>query len=98
MEWIRDPLPSTRIGNLMGTAMRSAAYAFDYALPLTAITAYRLIPDSLRGYLFGGVSASLSAVGMLRTQGGGGWQIIQMAASNHPPRPPLPLFIFDQPI
>lgn len=81
---------STTLGNALGGAMRTAAYVFDYALPLTAITAYRLIPAGARGRLFGGPSASLSAVSMLRQAGGGGWVIIRAAASNHPKRPPLP--------
>ena len=82
--------PSTRAGNALGSAMRSAAWLFDYALPLAAVTAYRLIPDRRRGALFGGPSASLAAIGHLRAAGSGGWQVIRAAASNHPPRPPLP--------
>jgi hypothetical protein len=62
----------------------------DYALPLAAISAYRLIPDGVRGRAFGGPSASLSAVSVLRSARGGGWQVIKLAASNHPPRPQLP--------
>ena len=81
---------STRLGNALGTVMRTAAFTFDYALPLAAISAYRLIPDDRRGRLFGGPSASLAAVASLRRQGGGGWEIIRIAASNHPPRPHLP--------
>ena len=74
----------------MGTAMRGAAVLFDYALPLAAISAYRLIPDKQRGDLFGGPSASLAAIAQLRAAGSGGWEIIRIAASNHPPRPHLP--------
>ena len=70
--------------------MRSAAWVFDYALPLTAVTAYRLIPDSTRGSLFGGPSASLHTVGQIRRAHGAGWTFIRIAASNHPPRPELP--------
>lgn len=81
---------STALGNALGNAMRAAAYVFDYALPLSAITTYRLIPDSVRGSLFGGPSASLAAVSALRQAGGSGWVIIRAAASNHPKRPPLP--------
>jgi hypothetical protein len=83
-------MTSTRFGNMFGAAMRAAAFTFDYALPLVAITSYRLIPDSTRGKLFGGPSASLGAILDLHTAKGGGWQIIKMAASNHPPRPHLP--------
>ena len=82
--------PSTPAGNALGSAMRAAARVFDYALPLAAITAYRLIPDRRRGQLCGGPSASLAAVARLRAAGGGGWEIIRAAASNHPPRPTLP--------
>lgn len=85
-----DKRSSTRLGNILGSAMLAAAWTFDYALPLTAITAYRLIPDQTRGRLFGGPSASQASVAALRTAGGGGWAIIRAAASNHPPRPPLP--------
>ena len=82
--------PSTRLGNSLGTAMRAAAWTFDYALPLAAVTAYRLIPDDTRGRMFGGPSVSLAIVGEIREEGGAGWQIIRLAASNHPPRPTLP--------
>lgn len=82
--------PSTRLGNALGTAMRAAAFAFDYALPLAAVSAYRLIPDERRRRLFGGPSASLTAVAMIRRARGGGWQAIRAAASNHPDRPQLP--------
>lgn len=81
---------STRTGNALGSAMRSAAYIFDYMLPLTAVSAYRLIPDARRQQLFGGPSASLGTIRALRAARGGGWQLIRLAASNHPPRPPLP--------
>lgn len=81
---------STRLGNVLGSAMRAAAFTFDYALPLAAISAYRLIPDQSRGRLFGGPSASLASVAALRVARGGGWAIIKAAASNHPPRPELP--------
>ena len=79
--------PSTRLGNALGTAMRATAFAFDYALPLAAISAYRLIPDERRHRLFGGPSASLAVVAALRSSRGGGWGLIRAAASNHPPRP-----------
>jgi hypothetical protein len=82
--------PSTRAGDALGSAMRGAAWVFDYALPLAAVSAYRLIPDERRGKMFGGPSASLAAVAQLRRAGGGGWQIIRIAASNHPDRPRLP--------
>ena len=82
--------PSTRLGNTLGTAMRAAALAFDYALPLAAVTAYRLIPDAVRGRAFGGPSASLAAVAALHRARGGGWEIIRAAASNHPDRPHMP--------
>ncbi len=81
---------STRLGNMLGSAMRVAAWTFDYALPLGAMSAYRLISDERRGRMFGGPSASLAAVSSLRRQGGGGWEITRIAASNHPPRPTLP--------
>ena len=81
---------STRIGNVMGDTMRASAYLFDYAMPLMAVTIYRLIPDHTRGTLFGGPSASLNAIQQMREQVGGGWAIIKIAASNHPDRPPLP--------
>jgi hypothetical protein len=81
---------STRLGNALGGAMRGAAFVFDYALPLVAVSAYRLIPDARRGQLFGGPSASLDVVRTVRQAGGGGWAAIRAAASNHPPRPPLP--------
>lgn len=81
---------STRLGDALGSAMRAAAWSFDYALPLAAISAYRLIPDQARGRLFGGPSASLASVAALRLARGGGWAIIRAAASNHPPRPSLP--------
>ena len=81
---------STALGNVLGTAMRTSAYLFDYALPLIAVTTYRLIPDGTRGDLFGGPSASLAVVGKLRLAGGGGWSLIRAAASNHPKRPKLP--------
>ena len=82
--------PSTRLGDMLGAAMRAAAWTFDYALPLAAVSAYRLIPDDTRGRVFGGPSASLAAVGEIRAAGGAGWQVIRAAASNHPPRPTLP--------
>lgn len=81
---------STRLGDALGGAMRASAYLFDYAVPLIAITTYRLIPDRTRGSMFGGPSASLATVGKLRIAGGGGWSLIRMAASNHPDRPHLP--------
>lgn len=81
---------STRLGHLMCGAMKAAAFTFDYALPLAAISAYRLIPDGTRGRMFGGPSASFSAVRALRAAGGGGWQIISLAARDnggyHPDR------------
>jgi hypothetical protein len=77
---------STKLGNILGTAMRGSAHALDYMLPLAAISAYRLIPDQVRGRLFGGPSTSLFAVRMIR-EGQPGWYVIRMAASNHPPRP-----------
>jgi hypothetical protein len=83
--------PSTRLGNALGTAMRTAAFTFDYLLPLTAMSAYRLIPDARRGQAFGCPPASLGAVKALRLRRGGGWEIIRdIAVANHPPRPQLP--------
>jgi hypothetical protein len=78
--------PSTRLGNALGTAMRSSAWVFDYALPLAAISAYLLIPDEHRGRMFGGPSAGRAARALLRSQRSGGWEIIRNAASNHPDR------------
>jgi hypothetical protein len=78
---------STRAGNALGSMMRAAAFTLDYALPLAAVSAYRLIPASTRGRLFGGPSASLAAVAEIRVLGGAGWQVIRAAASNHPDRP-----------
>ena len=82
--------PSTALGNALGTAARATCWTLDYALPLAAITAYRLIPDAARGTMFGGPSASLATVSAIRHAGGGGWMSIRAAMSNHPPRPPLP--------
>lgn len=85
------PRPSTPLGDKLGTAMRGAALVMDCALPIAAITAYRLIPGDARGALFGGPSASGTALATIRAQRGGGWQLIsQIAMSNHPPRPPMP--------
>lgn len=83
-------MPSTRLGNMLGSAMRAAAWTFDYAIPLGCVSAYRLIPDHVRGQMFGGPSASMNAVRTMRGLGGGGWSAIRAAASNHPDRPPLP--------
>jgi hypothetical protein len=83
--------PSTRLGNLLGACMRASAYLLDYALPIGAVSAYRLIPDGSRGALFGGPSASLEAVRAIRAMRGNGWAVIrQIAVSNHPERPTLP--------
>lgn len=82
--------PSTRLGNALGHSARAAAYLLDYALPLAVMSAYRLIPGERRGRMFGGPSTSLTAVAELRAAGGGGWQVIRGAMSNHPPRPELP--------
>lgn len=80
--------PSTPLGNALGRAMVSAAYVLDYAVPLAAIKAYRLIPARARTRLFGGPSASGSAITQLRAHRTGGWAIIRtIALSNHPPRP-----------
>ena len=46
--------PSTLAGDALGSAKRGAARVFDYALPLAAVSAYRLIPDERRGKMFGG--------------------------------------------
>lgn len=78
---------STRLGNALGAAMRGSAWALDCALPLAAVSAYRLIPDGARSRMFGGPSASLATVAAIRRAHGGGWQAIRAAASNHPPRP-----------
>jgi hypothetical protein len=83
--------PSTPLGDRLGTAMRGAALVMDCALPIAAISLYRLIPGDARGALFGGPSASGAALRTIRAQRGGGWQVIsQIAVSNHAPRPPLP--------
>jgi hypothetical protein len=80
----------TRLGRTLCVTVQAAVWAFDYALPLTGISAYRLIPDARRGKLFGGESSSLDAVRALRMAGGGGWQIIKAAIKDnggeHPDR------------
>ena len=81
---------STKAGNVLGSLMIRAAWTFDYALPIAAISAYRLIPDRARGSLFGGPSASRDTLNAIRAAGGNGWEFIKIAASNHPPRPALP--------
>lgn len=79
---------STRAGNGLGHIARATVFVMDYLLPLTAMRAYRLIPA--RGALFGGPSASLAAMTSLKQQRHGGWELIRIAASNHPDRPSLP--------
>jgi hypothetical protein len=78
---------STRLGNALGGAMRLSALTFDYFIPLVAIRTYQLIPADGRRVLFGGSSASVNVVRKLRTRRGGGWELIRIAASNHPDRP-----------
>jgi hypothetical protein len=75
---------STRLGNTLGHAARAVVIVMDYALPLAVIGTYRMIPADARGRLFGGPSASLTAMRLLRAQRGGGWEIIRIAMTNHP--------------
>lgn len=79
---------STRLGNILGMTVRGSAWLMDYAVPLTLVSAYRLIPAGMRGRLFGGPSTSLDAVRGLRA--GLGWEAVRAAVSNHPPRPTPP--------
>lgn len=81
---------STKLGNGLGRTARGTVFLMDYLLPLAVIGAYRLMPAKTRGNLFGGPSASLSAMTTLRLQRHGGWDIIRIAMSNHPERPKLP--------
>lgn len=82
--------PSTRMGNVLGRAMLRAARLFDYSIPLAIIWAYSEIPPGRRHLWFGGPSTSAATARKIRAQGGGGWEAIRIAASNHPPHPELP--------
>lgn len=79
---------STRLGDVSANAVRVADYVFDFVIPLTLVTVYRMIPDRIRGHAFGGPSTSQQAVAGLWQ--GLGWSAVREAISNHPPRPHLP--------
>lgn len=79
--------PSTRIGDVIGHAVRGLAFTFDYALPLAGLAAYRCVPATARGRLTGGPSSSTAAMRALLSARSGGWAILRAGVSNHPDRP-----------
>ena len=62
-------------------AMYGTVYVFDYAVPLTLVTIYRMIPDKVRGRMFpDSPSTSKNAVRGLRRRLG--WAAVLAAVSD----------------